>query len=65
MSVLRLVRSAMHVLTLVTGLAATTTATAADMIDLRIGWQKGTTLAIIKAQGAFEKRFADRAIDIQ
>jgi sulfonate transport system substrate-binding protein len=32
--------------------------------ELRIGWQKNGVLALAKAQGALEKRFADRGISV-
>lgn len=37
---------------------------AAEARTLRIGWQKNGVLALAKSQGALEKRFADRGLEI-
>ncbi|MFT3974118.1 MAG: aliphatic sulfonate ABC transporter substrate-binding protein [Amaricoccus sp.] len=53
---------------LVAGLAAPAllagSGRAADARTLRIGWQKNGVLALAKSQGALEKRFADKGIEI-
>ena len=37
---------------------------AAEAKKLRIGWQKNGVLALAKSQGALEKRFADRGVEV-
>lgn len=41
------------------------TAAAADGVEFRIGWQKGSNLAVIKAKGEFEKHLKAKGIAIQ
>lgn len=38
---------------------------AAPATKLRVGWQKGGVLGLVKAEGAFEKAFADQGIRVE
>jgi sulfonate transport system substrate-binding protein len=42
-----------------------TTASAKESVEFRIGWQKGSNLAVIKAKGAFEKRLNADGITVK
>ncbi|SMO41536.1 aliphatic sulfonate ABC transporter substrate-binding protein [Paracoccus laeviglucosivorans] len=45
-------------------LAAPTILRAAPARELRVGWQKGGLLGLVKGEGAFEKAFADQGIRV-
>lgn len=52
---------------LVSALAIATTAPAgaADPVELRIGWQKGSNLSVIKARGLFEQQLATQGVSLK
>jgi sulfonate transport system substrate-binding protein len=39
-------------------------ASAADTVDFRVGWQKGSNLSVIKARGEFERRLGDQGVSV-
>jgi len=57
-------RAAAAALGLALGLASLS-AMAKDPVEFRIGWQKGSNLAVIKAKGDFEKRLNDEGVTLK
>jgi sulfonate transport system substrate-binding protein len=52
------------VITLSLGLVGLTTS-AKETVEFRIGWQKGSNLAVVKAKGEFEKRLNDNGVTVK